>query len=471
MSQAEFKASEDLAIQLDNFPTAYRPGETISGRVLRKTQTASPRAGLDIALLGRTKARVHLVHARDLDDYYNSPFHFFDRDETLVKVHDGPLHIPGSELQSWPFAITIPTNLSPKPISAAAKKEHSYLPLDPAEIAKRPLPSSYSFNGQLFDDVFSGHVEYWLEARFRSDGEATRPATASMPVMVRARSTPYPVTDHSTKRCVTRSFVTSHRLAPGGGAEGSGLSLKQRAQKLMGSSKVPELVFHLEIGCPTVIQLDHPKPFPFELRVVPIWDQTSGVLKELPQKVRIKGLDLQLKESSSVLCPGTLAPRGGNDETIKDFALARVLKEEDFGSFLVPFGADAQPFDIGEQLQLKVASSWATALGRPPPQKFIPGLFPSFTTYNVAHRYRLQWCVTLVIAGETVKVNGEHNTSLLARSEEQGGQSMYEVGYLGVQKKYKEWMGALGAGSLVSGGPPPTFEASTGGSKSAETGL
>jgi hypothetical protein len=125
MPQTRPKATLGLAIQLDPKQITYTPGDTIFGRVVRKVHTVGPRAWVTIRLYGRAKSKmtVHKNHGNyQSSKHYRGRFNFFSPNETCQKLFDGSVHIPpNGDPQEWPFALTIPTNPSPRWLGKSGK--------------------------------------------------------------------------------------------------------------------------------------------------------------------------------------------------------------------------------------------------------------------------------------------------------------------------------------------------------------
>ncbi|KKY31840.1 hypothetical protein UCDDA912_g08129 [Diaporthe ampelina] len=323
MPQAGRTTGPNLDIHLDSIGRPYQPGDVITGRVVRRAHVVSPQASVKIRLLGRAKCKIVVTRHNGnntTQSYYRSRYNFFDEGylQTCQQLHSGPVHVPSpASPASWEFVIEIPTRPSPRAVVSEIKDPEScYLPLDTANVAEYPLPSSFATSGRRHNTRFEAYVEYHLEATLQQQGSSRRTdtTTATLPIHIRAPPMPYPLADFDLRRRSAQFAASSYRLVPG--MEAAELTLKQKTKKFFGSSKVPTFGFTLQYDCPGVIQLGNPAPVPFRVRVVPDGRRTSEVLQGVPQVVTLSSLELVLKADTSVIAPGTFGSHTG-DDTVK----------------------------------------------------------------------------------------------------------------------------------------------------------
>lgn len=427
MPKAGVKATAELAIQLgdsqDTYNRIYCPGDIVIGSVVRKAHTVSTRAWVTIKLYGRAKSKITVRRSNGNNQttkHYRGRFNFFAPDETYQKLFDGPVHIPpGGDPQTWPFALTIPTGPSPRIVKTGNDQDISYLPLNDAAIAAGSLPASFEFENHGWGKQFHGFVEYHFEAEFWQENKSGR-STATLPISIRAASTPYPIVNFDLKRHTFPGSIKTQRLIPG--METAELSFRQKTQKLFGSSKVPQFLFSVQVDYPGAIQLQNPIPIPFVIRVLPNPERTSDIIADVPQTIALTSLNMELKACTSVVGAGTFRSRSASGTDKYNFALrGTVLNLQD--PIIVPSGPDAEALDVGAFLELSLDSWYAYARGKRL-QRFTSPLNPGFITYNMKHTHRLKWEVSLTVAGESMSMSDEQPVSVLAASEKQDTQAL-----------------------------------------------
>ena len=408
------KSTQELAIQLDDKPFSYCPGDVIIGGVVRKVHTVSTRAWVTITLHGRAKSKLTVRRnngSGTTTHHYRGRFNFFAPNETCQKIFDGPVHIPpGGDPNAWPFALTIPTRPSPLSVKAGNSQDRSYLPLNDEAIATSSLPSCFAFENQGWGPTFHGFVEYYLEAEFRQEN-GSHLSTATLPIVVQAASTPYPFETFDLKARTYPGCIKTQRLIPG--MEDAELSFRQKTQKLFGSSKVPQFSFSVQVDCPTVIQMQNPIPIPFKIRIIPNRGQTSDIIVDIPQTIMLRSLTMELEATTSIICDGSFSSRTASGTQKQHFA--------DKGTVLglrspiaIPSDSDAKAFDVGAFLELSLHPQYASVRGKP--LHPFAQIYPSFITYNIKHSHQLRWDLSLELAGESLKVSGGQAISILGAS-------------------------------------------------------
>lgn len=179
MSLERQRATKGLAIHIDNPQKSYNPGETVTGRVFRQVPVlvGADSVKVIIRLIGRstTKTTVWSDHLGESQRSYTTGTDILDPNDSLLTLHDGPLHIPRTSTslanddldsrgydedvgKAWPFTIVIPTHTS------ASSEQNG------DERQMRRLPSSsYTERTEIAPGEFrSGHVQYFLESRLMS---------------------------------------------------------------------------------------------------------------------------------------------------------------------------------------------------------------------------------------------------------------------------------------------------------------
>ncbi|CCF38737.1 hypothetical protein CH063_09753 [Colletotrichum higginsianum] len=247
-------------------------------------------------------------------------------------------------------------------------------------------------DGRGFSKKWHGFVEYWIEAELVVDGKSSV-VKAALPVQVLSPPTPGPpVRDFGLNARDLTGCVSSQRLLPG--MEQAELSFKQKTQKFFNSSKVPTFHFAVNVRYPTVIQMGNEANVPFLLHLTPNRNGTAEVIQDTPQTVTVKSLELELRSTSAVICPGTFDPHEASKT--RKMSIARVDGQYPAagGAIVLPSGPKEEPLDLGAVLGLRV-----DALGR----------------------HILHWEVRLSVAGETWACEGSQKVLILAPGEGMGG--------------------------------------------------
>lgn len=99
--------------------------------------------------------------------------------------------------------------------------------------------------------------------------------------------------------------------------------------------------------------------------------------------------------------------------------------------------------DVGAHASLLLGCSASSTLSHAP-VSFKRQIYPSFATYNIAIRYRLQWLVTLVCADQERQIGGEAPVTVLAPSEAQEREKERQLGREGMKKNYDDLEAGLG---------------------------
>ncbi|GJN66421.1 hypothetical protein VFPFJ_01480 [Purpureocillium lilacinum] len=182
-------ATKGLAIYVDNPQSSYKPGDTITGRVVRQVPVAvgADRVTITIHLTGNAAAKLveWSDHIGESQRSYHSSFRLVNSDDTRVQLHDGPLDIPrtveGLSIdridnldkqdqtigRSWPFSITIPRQTAAGNVQESRADITPFVPVDKSGyVPSHPLPSS-SWRGREETgpgQFESGFIEYYLRA-------------------------------------------------------------------------------------------------------------------------------------------------------------------------------------------------------------------------------------------------------------------------------------------------------------------
>lgn len=394
-----------LGITLEGGQSAYSPGDTIIGRVHRHTPVVSPHATIKLSLYGRSQTRLMAD-----DPVQDGRFKLIDHSKHTYTLFEGPLHIPeGRDGLDWPFAITIPTHVD-RSLELAQKNQDTFLPLHGDSVGQNVLPTSYT-GGSTGDVVTCAFVEYFLQAMLLTSGQrGSGKCTSLLPVEIRNYSPDPPIIDVRLKRHHIQRCVTSHSLISRAD-DAFPLSTSQRMRRFIGATPDPSFVFRLEVDTPGIVQLDNPNPMPFRLRIVPLWERTSKVIQNMPQRARLAGLTLNLREVGSPKCERGSRERADANLRVEE-ALERLPKPIE-----IPCTDELPPVDVGEVIGLQVSYDQSSFRTGQRSSYLDTRLVPDFTTYNIQVRHWLNCRVQVEIAGEKVEWRNEHVVSVLPPSD------------------------------------------------------
>lgn len=151
--------------------------------------------------------------------------------------------------------------------------------------------------------VSPGSIEYFLEAELRyARGGSIATSRATCCIVLRHTPIEPPLLDHDLKRYPSTLTVQSQRLMPG--MQDANLSLRQKTHKFFGSFKVPKFTYKMEVGVPEKVQLDHPVPMSFTVKIIPVPDKTSESIRGVVQRIQIHTLKLSVKAMTDFRAPG-----------------------------------------------------------------------------------------------------------------------------------------------------------------------
>ncbi|TQN67449.1 hypothetical protein CSHISOI_07990 [Colletotrichum shisoi] len=440
MLQSETKQSPDLSIRLLSPQTPLFSGTVIHSHVVRDSHIVAASAAVRVRLLGRAKAKLVVDRGNNSKSYYRSRFAFWPESAVAAAFHRGPVHVEPGGRAAWSFALPLPIHTDAASVNAyggsSSAKEACFLRpggirpgpgagagasgTEGLGIPEQPLPGSMYLDGRGFSKKWHGFVEYWIEAELAVDGKGSV-VKAALPVQVLSPPTPGPpVRDFGLNARDLTGCVSSQRLLPG--MEQAELSFKQKTQKLFNSSKVPTFHFAVNARYPTVIQMGNEATVPFLLHLTPNRNGTAEVIQDTPQTVTVKSLELELRSTSAVICPGTFDPHEASKT--REMNVARVDRQYPAagGGIVLPSGPKEEPLDLGAVVGLRVdalgrvlhgASLWRPSLGLT--------VLPTFVTYCVKMEHMLHWEVRLSVAGETWTCEGSQKVLILAPGEGMDG--------------------------------------------------
>lgn len=444
MPRTALKSSPALAIELEDPKSSYLPDDIILGRVTRHAHTVSPECWVTIKLFGRAKSKLTVNNGQNRN-VYRCRFNLF---ETHEQLFHGPVHVPpDGDPQTWPFAIAIPKGPSSRLVSKSHEQKYSNLSLKQEDIETQSLPPAFYFLSDSWGaKKFHGYVEYYLEAEIRLSGSGGTTSIATLPIFVRPPSSPIPITDFDLKSRAYRGLIKTQRLVPG--MEDAELSFKQKTQKFFRTSKVPEFNYLLQVDYPMVIQLGNPNTIPFKIRLLPNRERTSDIIQDVPQRVTLTGLTMELRSTTAVRCAGLFTSHDA-DKTVKQpIHLEQIMAG--VGPIVIPSSFGEEAIDLGALLDLRLDSRVPHAMGRRL-SPFESPLEPTFTTYNIKHSHTLKWEVTISVAGETTSESREYPITILAPSEEQEIEANNALTPEEKRKKYEDVLAAANLGVAATG--------------------
>ena len=387
------QGSPDLNFELAAPPRwKFAAGDRIIGHLIRDTPVVTPHATLKLWLTGTIKTTISPPSAKTTQRRYVDNWDLLEQIGEII--FDGPLHLPkgGENALSWPFSMRIPTQ-------TVARQDYmskeSFLPLSQRHI----LPGSFESHGK--DRSSESRIEYALHARLHyTIGSSHKVFNATLPIRIR-----HPIQEAGPLEFMQFSspetFMQSQRLLPG--MEDADLSLRQRTQKLLGSSKVPMFQYRIVMSLPSVIQLDNPDHIPIILNVVPSVLNTTASIRDIPRTVQINWIRMYIKHRTTVLALHDF--NLSKTETAKQSWTADLDLEDAFEQFKPPLviltGENNKPIDIGTMLRLSLRSNG----GLFSEEKMLTWnpktISPDFTTYTIKHTHELRFNTNVTIAGET----------------------------------------------------------------------
>lgn len=405
-----------LGIQLERVPRGYYvPGDTISGTVDRTAPLVAPRARIAITLHGRSKTKLRDSQQRSSgsDGHYRDNCSFFAPGATTVVLFDGPLHVEaGGDHAAWPFAVTIPlTRNAPR---VARQKSGGAMELNEEG---RQLPGSFTFSYSGFATEVLAFVEYYLEATLRVySSNAGRPPVATLPVVIRRAPDPRPpIADFALKlqpNYERHHKFLSHRLVPG--QEDVKPTSSQKIQRFFHSARVPCLAVRYEFEAPGVIQLEHPIPVPLLLRAVPVWEHTSEVIRDVPQRIKLNSVSIKITAQTVASAWGTFSEHSAAETDTTDIGGYSSAGRGE--PVYLTFSTKDPPLDIGALINLRVG--YSGRIGKRPNYLYGSGrVCPGFKTSNIRHfSHTLRWSIRISVCGETDVISGSRSVRILPPS-------------------------------------------------------
>ncbi|ETN41085.1 uncharacterized protein HMPREF1541_03020 [Cyphellophora europaea CBS 101466] len=433
MPRASWTASDDLAIEVQDFQARYTPGETLQGHVVRRNHSDYKSRSVNLIFFGRTKTKFTSGGTT-----YRAAVVFF---ESVYRLHSTTRTGEAStDLdQAWPFRITIPTHPIPRDPgrpdrSDKLEPERGFLSNE-GDISGDTLPGTFSCQDHYSDDEF---VEYVLRAELRFAGEDSK-TECMLPLNIQPPSTLVPI--HNFTSTVARSrhnFIKSPKCLPENASKDMGFRDRLKAKM---SSRTPQYAFKSTVIVPTVLQLHHPDPFSFKIYITPRFGKEMSNFGEgdphgMPPTF-FKSLKLKLVGRARYRAPSMFTATADETMIEHDFILPQEQQE-----MLVPILTSIQqPPDYRSATGTDPNEGqppWSTLrasaacevvdeskaldighLSRLKPHKVRPAYpSPSFMSYNIALSYSLDFKIHMQTVDEHHTMEGSVPITLLPPSEE-----------------------------------------------------
>jgi hypothetical protein len=331
------------------------------------------------------------------------------------------------------------------------------------------------------------YIEYVLVA---THGEIT----AQHPIYVRKPSVPIPVTNFKMRKYADwqPNVVKSLKLLPEHADKK--LTFGQKSSWFFRPGKVPRYAYTVKVEYPQLIQLEHPDPIPLKIYIIP--DLEPGKTTICPDHdistlppVQVVSVEMVLKGAFSIRCPGTLwdtdttkhhkftfsLPMEIRPVTIPvvkpfskpdplqtpsaEFASVSTLSPASSASLtncsiasqtqISPMGPTG--LNLGAHLSILLGCSAASTCGRRA-VSFKRQVYPTFASYNISLKYRLEWKIKMVCAEKKSSIYGEYPVVVVAPSEEQESQKTREMGTEGMKKNHDDLEQGVGAAVQIIGG-------------------
>lgn len=418
------------SIELDNFQLSYKPGDVITGNVVRIQLDQPDDVVVTLQFWGRIKTRIaesqnNGVNGTASTRHYEGGSILFNIAETL---YQGQAAV-GKNV--WPFTITIPdTHLPPRP--AAGNTLPPSLYLRDEHLAHMRQRRNYLY------------VKYVMEADIQSVSKKGKSALAMLPLNIRTPSSPTPIHDFAVLGMATEQSVKTLHLLPEYTHES--LSFRQHMHSFFKRSTVPQYTFAIVTEFPTVIQLEHPTPLPFKIRGIVRNgenESTKGVAEKPPDIHLVSG---QVYLRSVTNTDGLDA----YSYKLSDFSEGRwnhhpLIMRTDFldfngKQFVVPM-EDRQgdvAIDIGTAVSLGVSTRGAQESGLF--RTFQKPLYPSFHSQHVQHIHQIKWELNFICAGKKFEVKGKHPVRVMGPCEIREQQTLGIIGQDGIQGAHRAWV-------------------------------
>uniref|UniRef100_A0A8H7TQ10 Arrestin-like N-terminal domain-containing protein n=1 Tax=Bionectria ochroleuca TaxID=29856 RepID=A0A8H7TQ10_BIOOC len=396
MPRAAYKSKPSLAIKLEGNRLAYYSGDVINGCVYRTSSLSCADPYVYISLQGRTKAKHWIDCGGDGSIPLRSSLILLDSQRHRQKLsHVIQSTEDGSPVYEWCFALTIPTTVD----EGAQGRKISFTPFTQGVADSKTLPAS--FTGVTESGGHEAYLEYFLQADLPVQGKAFAAHEAILPIKILSSLEQPILIDHLLQEQHHQLQVNSERLIPG--MENHRPSFSERLKKTFAPKVDCRLSFQFDIQVPSVIQLQPEVPIPFLVSAAPLWDKTDGIIRNVPQKILIVGLNVMLHSVTQVKCE-----RDQLGEWVNSIPLTHRLPLNPPLAIQCT-GEREQPVDIGTDVNLQIPK-------KKPYEVTVIEIEPDYVAWNFRHSHRLEYELRCMVGGKAVTASGEQTLRILPPS-------------------------------------------------------
>lgn len=347
---------------------------------------------------------------------YRGRFALVDESEHTHTLFEAPLHIPvDGEEKIWPFAVTLPTHFDAIKAASGTPQDESYLSLTSGEPATYTLPPSFAVQNWGYGEGMGCFVEYFLRAELTTINRGstdTKRVTQLLAITTLyhgpRRGTAWWRTSQHPYSLKRNEVLPEHNPMPVSTLSGPRIKSDQ-----------PKLDFVIVVKIPALLQLSQPDPISLLLLAVPMSPPFSDGALLTSQEISLTGISVGLVASTSIKCRGRRKARHASIET--RFKPWNKGTNQDPVPIIIPWvehwkstsetahnasGTStshdtSQALDAGIRLGLRLSDE---------------GILESFSTHNIQHSHRLEWKITLKIAGQTLSLSGAEPLKVVAPS-------------------------------------------------------
>lgn len=423
MPETAIKTGPKLGIRLDREHATFTLPDTVVGHVFRGSHLVTSEAVVKIKLVGRSKSKI-VIRRGHWSSPYRARYSLVNESDYTYTLLKGPVHIPADgDGHTWPFAITLPTQYDSTWTASGTGQDESYLPLQTDGSALHNLPPSFEAQKWGLGEGMGCFIEYYLQAELTTTSRGkSETVDAIQPLIITTldRGTGSRRVRWSTSRS-TQSLKRSGIMTAGDTAQDA--SSNPTTQSAVASSSFD---FVMVVRTPTTLQLDHPDPVNFLLLAEPKLMGGLDVALLTSQNILVTEVVVHLIASTRIKSPSKRGAREASTET--KFKLSTKDSPQISAALHVPWMRNADSTNDGARNpDAAPASSDRTQainagrhLGLRLPDKRFPDqiISESFTTHNIKHSHRLEWKVTVDIAGQSFTSSGGEAVEVLPPSSD-----------------------------------------------------
>lgn len=417
MPQTQSTNGPSLGIRLERGQPNFTLPDTVTGHVYSSTRVVTSKAIVTIALVGRSKSRMVVRHG-SWGRTYRGRFALVDESEHTHKLFEAPLHIPvNGEEKMWPFAITLPTHFDATKTASGTPQDESYLSLTPGEPATHTLPSSFAVQKWGYGEGMECFVEYFLRAELTTINRGSTVTERATQLL--AITTLY----HGPRRGDARwlAFQYPHSLMRNETLIGYDPVSEPNSSGQRTDSHQSRLDFAIIVKIPALLQLSQSSPISLLLLAVPMSPLSSDSALLTSKEISLTEISVALVASTSIKCRGRRRARDANTET--RFRLWNKEIPHDLVPIIIPWREQLNSTNENSHNANATSTSHGTSQAldagiRLGLRNSDDGIFESFSTHNIQHSHRLEWKITIAIAGQTFSLSGGETVKLVAPNSE-----------------------------------------------------